>query len=48
MSSWSSLTIGGWFAIALDWLFVVATIFDDFQLLGVFFATNLAGGGTLG
>ena len=35
-------------AMALDWLLVVATIFDGFQLLGAFvLATNLAGGDTL-
>jgi hypothetical protein len=42
MSSWSSWTVGPWFAIALDWLLVVVLIFDDFQLLGAFWcATNL-------
>jgi hypothetical protein len=38
----------GWFAIALDWLRVVATIFDDDWATGSFGATNLAGGDTLG
>jgi hypothetical protein len=36
------------FAMACDWLLVVATFFYGFQLLGASFATNLAGGDTLG
>jgi hypothetical protein len=34
--------------MALDWLLVVATIFDDFWATGSFDATNLAGGDTFG
>jgi hypothetical protein len=35
--------VGPWFAIALDWLLVVATIFDNFKLLEAFWCTtNLA------
>ncbi len=35
-------------AMALDWLLVVATIFMVFSYLELSFATNLAGGNTLG
>jgi hypothetical protein len=36
MRAWSSATVGAVAAMARDWLLVVATIFDDFQLLGAF------------
>jgi hypothetical protein len=34
--------------MALDWLLVVTIFFDGFQLFELSFATNLAGGDTLG
>jgi hypothetical protein len=36
MRAWILVIVGAGFAIALDWLLVVATIFDGFQLLGAF------------
>ena len=48
MSSWSSWTVGPWFAVALDWFLVVATNFDNFQLLGAFGVQQSRVGDTLG